>query len=81
VSGGEGGGAANGATNQIASVIQTVLAAQLVAKGGMLGESDASARGGTDTSERDGAKAPASPAASKSGVLPPPGAVPPIGRR
>jgi flotillin len=40
VSGGEGGGAANSATNQIASVIQTVLAAQLVSKGGMLGESD-----------------------------------------
>jgi flotillin len=39
VSGGEGGGAANGATNQIASVIQTVLAAQLVARGGILGDS------------------------------------------
>ena len=38
VSGGENGGAANGATNQIASVIQTVLAAQLVSKGGMLGD-------------------------------------------
>jgi flotillin len=38
VSGGEGGGAANSATNQIASVIQTVLAAQLVSKGGMLAE-------------------------------------------
>jgi flotillin len=37
VSGGEGGGAPNGATNQIASVIQTVLAAQLVTKGGILG--------------------------------------------
>ena len=38
ISGGENGGAANGATNQIASVIQTVLAAQLVRKGGMLGD-------------------------------------------
>lgn len=38
VSGGENGGAANAATNQIASVIQTVLAAQLVTKGGILGE-------------------------------------------
>ena len=38
VSGGENGGAANGATNQIASVIQTVLAAQLVSKGGVLGD-------------------------------------------
>ena len=37
VSGGEGGGAANSATNQITIVIQTVLAAQLVAKGGLLG--------------------------------------------
>jgi len=36
VSGGDGGGAANGTTNQIASVIQTVLAAQLVSRGGML---------------------------------------------
>jgi flotillin len=38
VSGGENGGAPNGATNQIAAVIQTVLAAQLVSKGGMLGD-------------------------------------------
>src|SRR6478752_2017976 len=37
VSGSENGGAANGTTNQIASVIQTVLAAQLVSKGGLLG--------------------------------------------
>jgi flotillin len=81
VSGGENGGAANGATNQIASVIQTVLAAQLVTRGGMLGEADAGPRGGgTDTSDRDGAKA-SSPAAPKSGVLPPPGAIPPVGRR
>jgi flotillin len=39
VSGGENGGAANSATNQIASVIQTVLAAQLVSRGGMLSDS------------------------------------------
>jgi flotillin len=39
VSGGEGGGAANSATNQIASVIQTVLAAQLVSKSGVFGDS------------------------------------------
>ncbi|MEP6990764.1 MAG: hypothetical protein ABJA80_07550, partial [bacterium] len=37
VSGGENGGAANGTANQITSVIQTVLAAQLVSKGGLLG--------------------------------------------
>jgi flotillin len=37
ISGGENGGAANQTTNQIASVIQTVLAAQLVTKGGILG--------------------------------------------
>ena len=37
VSGGENGGAANATTNQIASVIQTVLAAQLVSRGGLLG--------------------------------------------
>ncbi|MDQ3243249.1 MAG: hypothetical protein M3Q09_05950 [Gemmatimonadota bacterium] len=38
ISGGEDGGAANSTTNQIASVIQTVLAAQLVSKGGILGD-------------------------------------------
>jgi flotillin len=38
ISGNENGGAANGATNQIAAVIQTVLAAQLVSKGGILGD-------------------------------------------
>jgi len=38
VSGSENGGAANGTTNQIMSVIQTVLAAQLVSKGGLLGD-------------------------------------------
>jgi flotillin len=85
VSGGENGGAANGATNQIASVIQTVLAAQLVSRGGMLGETDSGSRGGGDTSsasssERDGAKASPQPAL-KTGVIPPPGAIPPIGRR
>jgi flotillin len=78
VSGGENGGAANGATNQIASVIQTVLAAQLVTKGGMLGDAGASG-GGANASERDGAQAPAT--APKGGVTPPAGAIPPIGRR
>ncbi|MDB4887088.1 MAG: hypothetical protein JWN79_2526, partial [Gemmatimonadetes bacterium] len=34
ISGGEDGGAANSTTNQIASVIQTVIAAQLVSRGG-----------------------------------------------
>ena len=38
VSGGENGGAANGTANQITSVIQTVLAAQLVSRGGLLGD-------------------------------------------
>jgi flotillin len=38
ISGGEGGGAAKSVTHDISSVIQTVLAAQLVAKGGLLGE-------------------------------------------
>ena len=42
VSGGENGGAANSTTNQIASVIQTVLAAQLVSKGGILGNVESS---------------------------------------
>ena len=46
ISGSEGGGAANSATNQIASVIQTVLAAQLVSKGGLLSDSDDSGRKG-----------------------------------
>jgi flotillin len=82
VSGGENGGAANGATNQIASVIQTVLAAQLVTRGGMLGETDSTPRGsGSDTSERDGVKTPPPPASAKGPLMPPPGAIPPIGRR
>jgi flotillin len=38
ISGGENGGAANAAAGQISSVIQTVLAAQLVSKGGVLGD-------------------------------------------
>src|SRR6476469_3731051 len=38
ISGGEGGGAANSATNQIASVIQTVMAAQLVSRSGVLAD-------------------------------------------
>ena len=37
VSGSEEGGAPNGTTNQIASVIQTVMAAQLVSRSGLLG--------------------------------------------
>lgn len=78
VSGGENGGAANSATNQIASVIQTVLAAQLVSRGGMLGDTGAGSVGG-NASDRDGAQAPA--AAPRAGVVPPPGAIPPIGRR
>ena len=48
VSGSEGGGAANATTNQIASVIQTVLAAQLVSKGGLLGDVGNSATKGDD---------------------------------
>ena len=47
---GEAGGAANQTTNQIASVIQTVLAAQLVSKGGMLGD------GGDSRSDSDAKK-------------------------
>ena len=40
ISNGEDGGAANATTNQISSVIQTVLAAQLVARGGLLGDGE-----------------------------------------
>ena len=40
ISGGEGGGAANSAANNIAAVIQTVLAAQLVSKGGIISDPD-----------------------------------------
>ena len=76
VSGGENGGAANGATNQIASVIQTVLAAQLVSRGGMLGES------GNGAPDRESASAPAP---VQSGSLPKPGIasppLPPLGKR
>ncbi len=40
ISGGEGGGAPNAAAGNIAAVIQTVLAAQLVSKGGVLGNGE-----------------------------------------
>ena len=76
VSGGENGGAANGATNQIASVIQTVLAAQLVSRGGMLGES------GNGAPDRESSSAPAP---VQGGSLPKPGIaappLPPLGKR
>ena len=45
ITGSEGGGAANSATNQISSVIQTVLAAQLVSRGGVLGDSSEESKG------------------------------------
>jgi flotillin len=41
ISGGENGGAANGTTNNITQVIQTVLAAQLVAKQGLIDPAEA----------------------------------------
>jgi flotillin len=41
ISGGENGGAANQTTSNIAQVIQTVLAAQLVAKGGLIDPAEA----------------------------------------
>jgi hypothetical protein len=44
VSGNENGGAANATTNQIANVIQTVLAAQLVSRSGVLASADDSAK-------------------------------------
>ena len=40
IAGGGGGGAAASVVGNIASVIQTVLAAQLVTRGGLLGETD-----------------------------------------
>jgi flotillin len=49
ISGGENGGAANSATNQITSVIQTILAAQLVSKGGMLGDMGGSGDSGNNS--------------------------------
>jgi flotillin len=63
ISGNENGGAANGATNQIAAVIQTVLAAQLVTKGGVLGDVGS-----------NGATAPASVPAITPPSAPSPGA-------
>jgi flotillin len=54
ISGGEPGGAAGSATNQIASVIQTVLAAQLVAKTGLLGDTPSPA--GSDGDARSTVK-------------------------
>src|SRR5439155_1309629 len=46
ISGGENGGAANSAAGNITSVIQTVLAAQLVSKTGLLGDVGGGAGGG-----------------------------------
>ena len=48
ISGGDNGGAANSAANNITAVIQTVLAAQLVTKGGLLGEVGGGGGGGAD---------------------------------
>ena len=66
-----------GATNQIASVIQTVLAAQLVSRGGMLGES------GNGAPERESSSS--APAPVQGGSLPKPGIaappLPPLGKR
>ncbi len=67
VSGGENGGAANGATNQIASVIQTVLAAQLVTRGGLLGGTDDAAP------ERERSNGPTPPPAVTAPKVPSPG--------
>src|SRR5262249_25520752 len=51
ISGGGDGGAAQATTSNIASVIQTVLAAQLVAKGGILdGGTSSTARGNSGNS-------------------------------
>jgi flotillin len=63
VSGNEDGGAPNGATNQIASVIQTVLAAQLVSKGGILGDigGDGDSNSSRPTDRGEPVKAPAVP--------------------
>lgn len=53
ISGGEGHGAAGGALQNITSVIQTVLAAQLVSRGGVLAAPDQSDFGnGASTSSR-----------------------------
>jgi flotillin len=40
ISGGEGGGAANSATNNIVQVIQTIMAAQMITRGGVLGDGE-----------------------------------------
>jgi flotillin len=45
IAGGGGGGAAESAIGNISSVIQTVLAAQLVTRGGLLGETDDGQKG------------------------------------
>jgi flotillin len=78
ISGGEDGGAPNGTTNQIASVIQTVLAAQLVTKGGMLGDVNSdSSRSGRDNGPTP-AQAPA--AVPKPAATPTIAGVPPVRR-
>jgi flotillin len=78
ISSGEDGGAANGTTNQIANVIQTVIAAQLVGRGGMFGEAGDSGTGGNGV--RNAAASPAVPTAPPQApntrpISPPPGSV------
>lgn len=75
ISGGENGGAANGTANQIVSVIQTVLAAQLVSRGGMLGDV-----GGSGESRRDRDNGPVPTAAPKLPAPAGPGGTPPTRR-
>ena len=71
--GGEAGGAAQTATNNITSVIQTVLAAQLVTKGGLL---DSGSNGASEPSS--GVKAPQTPSASPMGKPPVAAAIPSV---
>ena len=57
--GGEAGGAAQSAAQNITAVIQTALAAQLVARGGLLGDS------GFEVPARDGERSAAPPERSQ----------------
>jgi flotillin len=84
ISGNEDGGAANSTTNQIASVIQTVIAAQLVSRGGMLGGDNDGGNGGggggngarsSNVAPTSAASTPPPPAPATRPISPPPGSV------
>ncbi|MDQ3815101.1 MAG: hypothetical protein M3347_14320 [Armatimonadota bacterium] len=79
ISGGDGNGAAEATTNNITGVIQTVLAAQLVARGGLLDGGNAG-NGTPQSAPQPSAPRPAPPTPAPAPPAPPP-VVPPVKTR